>query len=360
MRAELEEIAEMARRATEREIETEVVHLFKGLGWPRSQINQDVPISDKGADKADIVLRLDGQPVVLVEVKKHGHSRDADNQVNRYCRLLRPSPKLALLTDGVRWVLYYVGQIGAVPIQEAAVPVETAVVVSMLNALVPEKLSVSMRGGVFQYLDIVEQGLQDRSDETQRQLRPFFVSTVKALLMPGATLTTGAALASASVPENEPVMVKEHVEKEQAKGAYVTQKRNSQDNADTQGVYDPFQPPSLAHTTSVMANFAGNAATSWNELLRVAVKTALASGRTMRDIRRMAGINIQEGDSADKGYTPILGMSISVQGQPSGQAWQNALKLAQGLGCAIEAKFRWQDKETALHPGKSGLLRWHP
>jgi hypothetical protein len=359
MKAELEEIAEAARGASEREIETEVVHLFKGLGWPRSQINQDVPISDKGADKADIVLRLDGQPVILVEVKKHGHSRDADNQVNRYCRLLRPSPKLALLTDGVRWVLYHVGQVGALPIQVAVIPAETASVVSMLNALSPEILSASLHAGVFQYLDIVEQALRERSEEAQKHLRPFFASTVKSLLMPGAG-STGSVLPVTMMPQNVPVQVKELAEKEQSGKASVTRKQPDQEENDTRGEYDPGQPPSLTFTTLTTASFAGNTATNWNDLLRISVKTALTSGQTKHDIQRITSVNIQDGTVSERGYSPLTGTDVSVQGQTADEAWQNALKLARKIGCVIEAKFRWRDNEKASHPGASGVLRWSP
>lgn len=354
MKAELEEIAGIARGASEREIETEVVYVLKRAGWPRSQINQDVPISDKGADKADIVLKLDDQPVVLIEVKKHGHSRDADNQVNRYCRLLRPSPKLALLTDGVRWVLYYVGQVGAIPIQEASVPNETASVVSMLNLLGPESLTASLHTGVFQFLDIAEQGLQERSAETQKYLRSYFASTVKSLLMPHGSFDNGSILAEVT-PRVDSVPAEK-----QSEPTRVELRQLTQPEIGTHADYDPSQPPSLVHTSVIAASFAADTATNWNDLLRVAVKTALATGHSKHEIQRITGINLQEGNIEDKGFSPITGTGLSLQGQSAGQAWQNSLTLAQVLGCVIEAKFRWQNKEKALHPGESGLLRWQP
>ena len=310
MKVELEELAEMSKRATEREIETEVVHIFKQIGWPRSQINQDVPISDKGADKADIVLRLDGAPMILVEVKKHGHLRDADHQVNRYCRLLRPSPKLAFLTDGVRWTLYYVGQIGAIPIQEASSPEEATDVAAMLTALNPASLSNALQAGVFQYLDIVEQGLQERSEDTQKHLRPFFAATAKALLMPGGSLMeTSSKVAEANPPSTT-------TEEKVVQPRTITKSSSQQGNS-TSAEYDALRPPPLSFTTNIIANFAGNAATSWGDLLRVAVKNALDSGKTAQDIRRIADINIQEVENTEKGFTSIPGTSLSVQGQPS-------------------------------------------
>lgn len=353
MKVELEELAEMSKRATEREIETEVVHIFKQIGWPRSQINQDVPISDKGADKADIVLRLNGVPMILIEVKKHGHLRDADNQVNRYCRLLRPSPKLAFLTDGVRWILYYVGQVGAIPIQEASSLDEASSLGAMLLAFNPARLSGSLQAGVFQYLDIVEQGLQERSEDTQKHLRPFFAATAKALLMPSESLMeTSPKVAEA----NPPYTV---TEEKVVQPRIITKSFLRQGNsASTE--YDVFQPPPLSFTTNITANFAGNAATNWGDLLRVAVKNALGSGKTPQDIRRIADINIQEVESTEKGFALVPGTSLSVQGQPSDKSWQNALRLAQALNCEIEAKFRWTENAKAFNPGASGFLRWQP
>ena len=345
-------MAEIARSASEREIETEVVQVLKLAGWPRSQINQDVPISDKGADKADIVLKLDNQPVILVEVKKYGQSRDAENQVNRYCRLLRPSPKLALLTDGVRWVLYYVGHAGAIPIQEAAVPKETASVEFMLTAFNPTSLSSSLHTGVFDYLDIVEQGLQGRSEDTQKRLRPYFASTVKSLLMPGEKVGIGLLPTEVS-PRRNPVQAKKHPD-----GADVAITQVKQKGAE--GEYDPSLPPSLSFTTVVTASFANVTATNWGDLLRAAVKSALEAGLAKQDIQRLTSINILEGAVTDRGYSPFVGTNVSIQGQSADESWQNALKLAKRLECVIEARFRWRDNEKASHPGESGILRWSP
>ena len=354
MKAELEEIAEIARGASEREIETEVVHILKQAGWPRSQINQDVPISDKGADKADIVLKLDNQPVILVEVKKHGHSKDADNQVNRYCRLLRPSPKLAFLTDGVRWVLYYVGKAGAIPIQEATVPNETAAVVRILTALAPESLAASIRSGIFQYLDIVEQSIQDRSVETQKHLRPFFASTVKFLLMPSNTPELYNIPAQAMI-QTMPLQTSEQHTSTLIDPKQINPRENSE-----QTEYDPFRPPSLAFTTELTATFGSEAATKWNELLGVAIKSTIAIGETRQDIQRVTSINIQDGAVSSGGYSPLAGTNVSVQSLSASDCWQNSLKLAQKLGCTIEARFRWKDIEKAAYPGKIGNMRWQP
>lgn len=351
MKAELEDLAEMSKRATEREIETEVVHIFKQIGWPRSQINQDVPISDKGADKADIVLRLDGVPMILIEVKKHGHLRDADNQVNRYCRLLRPSPKLAFLTDGIHWTLYYVGQIGAISIQEASVPQETASVASMLTAFNPNSLSTSLQAGAFQYLDIVEEGLQERSEDTQKHLHHFFTSTVSALLMP-AEPGISNPLPSQIASQDQPILLYK------AFKALPKAKFDQPQNPLVE--YNALQPPILKFTTILTAHFAGDVASNWNDLLRAAVRSTLNAGQTIQDIRRATSINVQEGSVVDRGYAPVEGTNLSLQGMTADESWQNALKLAQKTECSIDAEFRWQDKQKAAYPGGRGFLRWQP
>ncbi len=117
LEADLVEIAELSRSgAAERDIETEVVQVFKKAGWPRLQINQDVSVSEKANDRVDIILKLDNRPALLAEIKRYGKTHDAESQVRRYCSLVRPSPRLAFLTDGVRWIVYYVGQVGLIPI----------------------------------------------------------------------------------------------------------------------------------------------------------------------------------------------------------------------------------------------------
>ena len=86
LKEELAEIAELSRNGgAERDIETEVVQVFKKAGWPRLQINQDVPVSEKAIDRVDIILKLDGRPVLLAEIKRYGKTHDAESQVRRYC-----------------------------------------------------------------------------------------------------------------------------------------------------------------------------------------------------------------------------------------------------------------------------------
>jgi len=354
MNVELEELACMARGASEREIETEVVQVLKQVGWARSQIKQDETISDKGADKADVVLRVDGVPALLVEVKKHGQTRDADAQVNRYCRLLTPSPRLAILTDGVRWVFYFVGQAGTIPILEAIVPNDTASIASMLTAFSPQSLSIALQSGAFQYLDIVEQGLKQRSEDTQKHLRHFFATTVRSLLFPIVDIVQNQVQAI-DVPVQLSVHGADQIEHPQAKKILSILPKN-----DTPTDYDPFRPPPLSFTTKFTATFAGVNAANWNDLLRVAVRNAVAAGQTIRDIKNTATINIQEQEITANGFSPLMGLNLSIQGQSADQAWQNALKLAQSLRQPIEVKFNWSDNKKAAHPGEIGTLQWRP
>lgn len=354
MNVELEELAYMARGASEREIETEVVQVLKRAGWARSQIKQDETISDKGADKADVVLRVDGVPTLLVEVKKHGQTRDADAQVNRYCRLLTPSPRLAILTDGVRWVFYFVGQAGTIPILEAIIPNNTVSIVSMLTAFSPQNLSIALQSGAFQYLDIVEQGLKQRSEDTQKHLRHFFASTVRTLLLPTVDIARNQ-VQTIDVPVQLSVHSADQIQRPQARTVLSVLPAS-----DTPTEYDPFRPPPLSFTTKFIATFAGVNVTNWNDLLRVAVRNAVVAGQTIQDIKCTASINIQEQEITGNGFSPLLGLNLSIQGQSADQAWQNALKLAQSLRQTIEVKFCWSENKKAAHPGEIGILRWNP
>lgn len=175
----LSELAELSCiNVTERVIESEVVQLFREVGWPRLQIFQDVSLSDKAIDKADIVLKLDDRFSVLVEIKRKGKSQDAENQVRRYCSLLRPAPKLAILTDGQRWVLYYAGQTSIVRLLDASYQQMASQIEMIIASLNPQRLKVLHDDGLFEYLSIIDQAMQDFSDEARKRLEAHFAITV--------------------------------------------------------------------------------------------------------------------------------------------------------------------------------------
>lgn len=126
------------------------------------------------------------------------------------------------------------------------------------------------------------------------------------------------------------------------------------------GSLDPFAPPSLTHTKVLSARLNGEAlkAPSWNGLLDEAVRFAYGRLGHFDGVRRIALMNIVNGVKSDEGYHFLPGIGISVQGQDANDAWRCAVHIAGHLRCPVEVNFVWRNKEGAVHPGESGVLRF--
>lgn len=353
---ELKDIADRSRSgASEREIETDLVQVFRSIGWPRAQIKQDVPVSDRAIDKVDIILSLDEHPALLVEVKRHGLTRDAEGQLRRYCALRRPA--LALLTDGVRWVIYYVGQRDITIIIEESGEAGLSVVADFLSALVPMGMDGLMREGVFNYLNLVDEALLRHSTEERHRLLPHFVATANALLLPveHSRVTQAEVKLSPIVPPDATPQTQSR-KCDQAPSNHPAASSQSGDYH----TYDPDHPPSLLHTGVEAAKFGQTPASNWNSLIRVAVGTAYKAGILTSTLRHRLKLQLAEGTGMDGGYVSVPDTPLAVQRMESSRAWQNVLLLARELQVEVEVKFYWQNKPEAARPGETAILRWPP
>ncbi len=92
----------------ERAVEIGVVlPMLRQVGWNTDNVSEIYPqrgLSD--GSKVDYDLQIDGESLILIEVKRWGHilNDEDENQLAGYCRLARP--KLAVLTSGRNWRLY--------------------------------------------------------------------------------------------------------------------------------------------------------------------------------------------------------------------------------------------------------------
>ena len=122
---------------------------------------------------------------------------------------------------------------------------------------------------------------------------------------------------------------------------------------------DPDNAPDLTHTRVLEVRVNGNTKKpKWNQLVRQLHKVALDAWGDFDTVQRSTLSNIEQGQKDTSGfrYAPELGFSI--QSVPSNQAWSNVLHLAKQLGVEVEVRFEWMQKENALHPGSSAILKW--
>ena len=135
-------------------------------------------------------------------------------------------------------------------------------------------------------------------------------------------------------------------------------REHASNNPETDLELDPERPQSLTHTRVDSAKFCGQTATNWNELVYVAHRVAFQSAGSFAALRSITRANIAQGIRTNSGYHPIAEIGISIQNVDSNQAWRNVLHLAKNLKGDVEVRVRWRDKEGAVHPGKSAVMRW--
>ena len=97
----------------------------------------------------------------------------------------------------------------------------------------------------------------------------------------------------------------------------------------------------------------------WNTLLYEVVRVAAKKMRTADDLRRSILVNFVDGEGqADKGYRYIPEAGLSVQGQDANTAWRATIHLIKLANMSVDVMFRWEDKEKAAYPGKTGQMKY--
>ena len=124
-------------------------------------------------------------------------------------------------------------------------------------------------------------------------------------------------------------------------------------------VDDPFEPPSLKHTTVLRAEVGGQqiAKANWTTLRQAVVVIAIDEcGYNLRRLLEICPMNAVDGEKSDEGYTHYPELGVSIQGQDANHAWQAAAAVARTLGVPVKVWFQWRTKSDAENPGKRGLL----
>ena len=329
--------------ASEREIETDIVFLLRELGWERRQIRQDVSLSDK--DKADIVLQVRNDATLLFEAKRKGRTRGEEAQLNRYCRMLRPSPKIAFLSDGIRWAIFFVGERNLVPLQDYHLPDDIHEVALFFESLKPEKLT-ALNLSVFDFLAQSEASCRRLNDEEYGKLLPHFIATFRHLVLSNVTL---------EFPTQNGFL------KPISNGV-----SNENDGDDKSGPVDNTHdgvitlncdaPPSLTFT-SVQAQFQDVSYNNWNNLAGAALKAGVLVGLPEEELRVISGANVRENQSAEKNFKAIEGTNFSFQNMDANRCWQATFRLVKHLHIPVHAEVIWlgKAKNESLR-GKKGAL----
>jgi hypothetical protein len=95
----------------------------------------------------------------------------------------------------------------------------------------------------------------------------------------------------------------------------------------------------------------------WNALLFDVVGKAAAKLKSKEKLKQMILVNYADGQgSQEKGYRYIPDAGLSVQGQDSNAAWKATIHILRAIGMNIDVMFLWENKDKAVHPGKTGRM----
>jgi len=122
-------------------------------------------------------------------------------------------------------------------------------------------------------------------------------------------------------------------------------------------------PPDLTFSRPISIDLGGTKFEKkdlyWNTLLLEVVRVAAKKMRTADDLRRSILVNFVDGEGqTEKGYRYISEAGISVQGQDANAAWRAAIHLIKVANMSVDVIFRWEDKEKAAYPGKTGQMKY--
>ncbi|MFA6314323.1 MAG: hypothetical protein WCV99_19930 [Sterolibacterium sp.] len=79
-------------------------------------------------------------------------------------------------------------------------------------------------------------------------------------------------------------------------------------------------------------------------------------GKNIDSLKTASPANIKPGEQFAQGFKYIKDYPFSVQGVEANKACSIACKLAIQFEFPIAATFRWQEKERAAYPGKTGCI----
>ncbi|HEY3621654.1 MAG TPA: hypothetical protein VGL12_04510 [Roseiarcus sp.] len=119
--------------------------------------------------------------------------------------------------------------------------------------------------------------------------------------------------------------------------------------------------PNLTFTRILSVKLDGDALNKsslyWNTLMYEVVARAASKLKSMEKLKQLILVNYVDGEGSQKlGYRFIPGAGLSVQGQDANSAWKTIFHIAKSLGMTIDVVFMWENKDKALHPGKSGRM----
>ena len=90
----------------------------------------------------------------------------------------------------------------------------------------------------------------------------------------------------------------------------------------------------------------------WNSIMIEMIVQASAKIGDAISLEKHVLARCERGEKTDKGFKPVPGTGLSVQGQDSNGAWRTIAHLSKQLGIPVKIDFGWADDRGAAYPGQ--------
>ena len=116
--------------------------------------------------------------------------------------------------------------------------------------------------------------------------------------------------------------------------------------------------PPLTHTKLMAAQFDNIAPgkTSWDALVQLALTRVIDKCQSAKELHRLSGANVVDGEKRDEGYKYLSLNNFSYQGVSAEDAAKIVVRCAKALGCSASFEFEWRNKDAAYKPGQRGMV----
>lgn len=118
--------------------------------------------------------------------------------------------------------------------------------------------------------------------------------------------------------------------------------------------FDAHGAPDLLHTKIHFATINGEPFKPlyWNSVMVEMIVQASAKIGDAISLEKHVLARCEQGERTAKGFKPVPGTGLSVQGQDSNGAWRTIAHLSQHLGIPVKIDFGWADNRGAAYPGQ--------
>jgi hypothetical protein len=126
-------------------------------------------------------------------------------------------------------------------------------------------------------------------------------------------------------------------------------------------IFPPDAPPDLTFTRILSVKLKGvlqqKGNLYWNALMYDVINHAGFLLKSPEKLKQLILVNYVDGEGrAKQGYRFLQAAGLSVQGQDANSAWRATYHIAKALEMSLDIVFMWENKDKALHPGKTGQM----